>query len=254
MKKRLALAVLAGALCAASGCGAKPKLTVYCAAGLRPAVAEFIETFERKENIKVEPIYSGSGYLLSQIDLSQRGDVYIPGDGFFLQQAADKGYIKRQATAAYYITVIGVRKGNPKGVKGLADLAREDLKVGLGDEKACSVGRASAEMLAKAGLAGKVKPRYVSGTVNELGNHLQLGTLDAAIIWDAVAKFYPKDVDAVPIEPEWREVLPVPAGVLTFTKHDALAGKFVDAISGDEGRAIFAKNGYTVTIEKEAAK
>jgi len=257
MKSRLLWIV--GMLCAASllGCGRaeKPPFIVYCGAGLRPPVAEIIDTFEKLENVNVEPIYTGSGLLLAQITLGRKGDIYIPGDQFFMKQAEDKGFITRQVNAAWWIPVIGVQKGNPKKIAGLADLAREDLKVGLGEAKSCAIGRSSAVMLERAGLADKVKPHVTTATVNELGNYLKLGTLDAAIIWDAVAKFYPQEVDAIPIDPAVREVCSVPVGVLKFTSHPALADAFLEFIAGDEGKAIFRKHGYTLTLdEKESGR
>jgi molybdate transport system substrate-binding protein len=261
---------LAGLWLAAAGCGgenppgvpadngpdsigivrAGRELTVYCAAGVRPPVAELAEEFGRRENLRVATVYSGSGVLLSQIDLAQRGDVYVAGDQFFMQQAVNKGLVAKPVPVAHWVAVIGVQKGNPKGVKGVADLARADLKVGLCDEKAAAVGRSAASMLAKAGLAGKVKPAVITMTVNELGNHLKFGTLDAAIIWDAIAKQY--DVDAVPIEPQWRESVSIPAGVLKFTKDERFARKFVEFLAGEDGRRAFAKHGYTVSIEEQA--
>lgn len=248
-----------GAACVVStfGCSrSRPvgTLTVYCAAGLRPPVVELIDTFSKREGVRVEPVYTGSGLLLSQIALAQRGDVYIPGDEFFMQQAVDRGFIEKQANAAYLIPVIAVLKGNPKGITGLADLTRSDLKVGLGEPKSCAVGRSAAAMLERAGLTDKVKPVVTTSTVNELGNDLELGTLDAAILWDAVARFYPKKVDIIPILSDYREVATVPVGVLKFTKNAALAESFMKLVSGDEGKRVFARHGYTVSLRKEVVE
>jgi len=241
----LAVCCLAGVL----GCsrGERAALVVYSGAGLRPPVAELVEVFSKRHDVKVETIYTGSGLLLSQMALSERGDIYIPGDQFFMQQAVDRGFIVAQADAAYFIPVIGVQKGNPEGITGLKDLTREDLKVGLGEAKACAVGRSAVVMLTRAGILDQVKPDYTATTVNELGNHLKLKTLDAAIIWDAVARFYPDEVDIVDIEPAYREVLTVPVGVLRFTKNRELAQAFMALVSGDEGKRTFSRHGYTVS-------
>jgi len=244
--------VLLLAALSATGCSSReePTLVVYCGAGLRPPVAELIETFSKRHRVRVEPVYTGSGILLSQITLARRGDIYIPGDQFFMQQAVDKGYILEQAAAAVFIPVIAVRKGNPKGIKGLADLTRKDLKLGLGEEKACAVGRSSAVMLKRAGLSDRVEPSYTATTVTDLGNHVKIGTLDAAIIWDAVARFYPDEVEMVDISTEYREVLTVPVGVLRFTKNRELAQSFMQLVSGEEGKQVFARHGYTVSLPK----
>ena len=246
------LLALAAVLFAAAGCGSKPTLTVYCAAGVHAPVEQLAAEFSRRENVQVVPISSGSGVLLSQMQLAARGDVYVAGDDFFMQQAVDKGLVAKPTTLAWWVAVIGVPKGNPKNVKGIEDLAREDVRVGLADPKAAAAGRAAAAMLAKAGLSSKVKPVVMTLTVNELGNHLKLGTLDAAIVWDAIVKQY--KVDAAPIDARWRESVAIPAGVLKFTKDAALAAKFISFLAGEDGHRAFEENGYTVTLEKEAAK
>ena len=252
MRTALSIMLLIAGCTVPGGCSqpVEPTLVVYCGAGLRPPVAELIDTFSKRHRVRVEPVYTGSGILLSQITLAQRGDIYIPGDQFFMQQAVDKGYILEQAAAAVFIPVIAVRKGNPKGIKGLADLTRKDLKLGLGEEKACAIGRSSAVMLKRAGLTDRVKPSYTATTVNDLGSHLKIGTLDAAIIWDAVARFYPDEVEMVDISTEYREVLTVPVGVLRFTKNRELAQSFMQLVSGKEGKQVFAKHGYTVSLPK----
>ena len=55
-------------------------LVVYCAAGLKTAVEAVAKDYEREQNVVVQLQYGGSGTLLSNLRVAQRGDLFIPGD------------------------------------------------------------------------------------------------------------------------------------------------------------------------------
>jgi len=52
-------------------------LTLYCAAGIKPAVMPVAKEYERVFGKEVKLMYGGSGTLLSNIDVSKTGDLYI---------------------------------------------------------------------------------------------------------------------------------------------------------------------------------
>jgi molybdate transport system substrate-binding protein len=251
------LAVAAGGLAAlvltsALGCNgqsARPKLLLYCGAGIRPPAAEIAEAFGRAHDLTVECDYAGSELLLSRIELSGVGDLYMPGDVHYVDQAKQEGLVTTSKTACYFIPVILVRKGNPKNIRSLADLTRPQIKVGLGDPKACAIGGKSSKIFAKNNISEEdVNVTFRSLTVNELGDKIKLRALDAVIVWDAVAAYFADSADAVPIPLEQNVVSTVAVGVLTSSKHPELAGKFLDFITSDEGRAIFQKHHYSLTL------
>lgn len=240
----------------ASGCerngSARKNLLLYCAAGIRPPIAEMAEQFGKEQGIVVECDYAGSAVLLSRIKLMQRGDLYIPGDAFYVQQAENEGLIASSRNACYLVPVILVRKSNPQGVKGLKDLTRAGLRVGLGDAKACTIGRQSAELFRKNGIAEEDVNKNVvfrSLTVNELGIHVEMGEIDAAIVWDATAAYYPDTTDVVPIPREQNILSSLPISVLKCTENKDLAEKFVEFATSERGAEIFRRHHYTTQIE-----
>jgi molybdate transport system substrate-binding protein len=240
------LAVAAGVVC---GCGQEP-LQLYCGAGIRPPVAEAAEEFGRRHGVSVACDYAGSEMLLSRIKLSGRGDLYMPGDVHYVEQADEAGLIASQKPVCYFVPVILVQKGNPQKIGGLADLVKPGLKVGLGDPQACAIGVQSQRIFAKNGISEeKLEPNVVfrSLTVNELGNHIKLKALDAVIVWDAVAAYFAEDAEVVPIPPKQNVVSTVAIGVLKSSAQPELAQKFVDFITSEDGQAIFKKHHYTLT-------
>jgi molybdate transport system substrate-binding protein len=239
-------------------CGARPspagggrELVLYCGAGLREPGEDLIAAFGAKHGIAVSATYAGSGRLLGQLAASRHGDVFMPGSSYYVERAIDQGMVEAGGarTAGYFVPVILVRKGNPHGIRTLADLARPKLRVGLGDERAVAVGRRAVELFEKNaidrnGVTANVV--FASGTVNELGVAIEMGTIDAAIVWDATARQYARVGDIVEIPPEQNIVSAIPVAAVSFARDRAGAELFVEFVTSEEGRAILRGHGYAV--------
>jgi molybdate transport system substrate-binding protein len=227
------------------------ELLIFVGAGIRPPISELAEIFSAENNAKVVPSYAGSEFLLSNIKLARRGDIYMPGDKHYVDQAAAAGLILSQKSVCYFVPTILVQKGNPQGIKNLADLLGPGIKLGLGDEKACAIGRKSRRIFKKNRMSWPDVEKnliFQSATVNELGIHIQTKSLDAVIVWDAVARYYSRYGDEVPIPTDRNVISTVDAGVLKFTRHRALAEKFIELACSPRGQAVFKKHNYRVTL------
>jgi len=227
------------------------ELLLYCAAGIRPAVAQTVETFAREHGVKIVTNYAGSETLLSTIRLARSGDLYMPGDKHYVEQARQEGMILSQRSVCYWVPTILVQKGNPKNIRRLQDLLQPGLKLGLGDSKACAIGRTTKQLLAKNNIAWddiEKNLKFQSLTVNELGMQIQAKSLDAVIVWDAMARYYSDYGDQVPIAREKNVLSTVDVGVLKFTEHRKLAEKFVDFLVSEQSRVIFEKHNYRTTL------
>jgi molybdate transport system substrate-binding protein len=254
--KRVILAVIIIPAVLFIGCDSKEdgqsipeELLLYCGAGIRPPVDELVETFGRENGLKIALDYAGSEVLLSKIKLLRRGDLYMPGDKHYVEQAAQADMILSQRSVCYWVPTILVRKGNPKEIRRLEDLLKSGIKLGLGDPEACAIGRTSKKILEKNNIKWEDiqnNLRYKSLTVNELGIQIQAQALDAVIVWDATAKYYSEHGDEIPIAIENNIISTVDIGVLKFTKHQELADKFVDFVTSEKGKAILKKHYYSI--------
>jgi len=226
--------------------GERVNLHLYCGAGIRPFMDAAIEQFQQQHSdIRVVASYAGSGCLLSQLTFARRGDLYMPGEDFYLNQAKDRGFITSDKLVGYFEPVLIVQKGNPKGVKGINDLARPGLKVGVGEPEAAAVGRAAADILQKANLTEQVKPNIAltAGNVPELGNAVQLKSLDVAIVWNVTAAQVAEKCDRIDLPEELYEPSAIPMGVLKFSEHAAQALQFVEFCAGAEGQRLVTQTG-----------
>jgi len=229
------------------GGSAANELLLYCGAGIRPPVAELVKTFEDETGLDLAVDYAGSEVLLSRIRISQKGDLYMPGDKHYVDQAAAEGMILSRRTVTWFVPVILVAKGNPKKIHGLKDLVAPGVRLGLGDARACAIGRKCKKIFAKKGISWKDVERalaYQSLTVNELGLQIRAGTLDAVIVWDAIARPYEGECEIVPIPAKENIVSTVDLGILSFTRNRGASKRFAAFAASEQGRAIFRKHGY----------
>jgi molybdate transport system substrate-binding protein len=225
------------------------ELLLYCGAGIRPPVEEMVEAFEREHGVKIVTDYAGSEVLISKIKLIHRGDFYMPGDKHYVDLATQEELILSQHSVCYFVPTILVQKGNPKNIRGLEDLLKPGLKLGLGDAKACAIGRKTKLILTKNNIAWEDIEKnlvFQSLTVNELGMQIQADSLDAVIVWDAIAKYYRNDGEEVPIPVGQNVISTVDIGVLKFTKNRSMAEKFVEFAVSNAGQDIFKKHLYRV--------
>jgi len=179
-------------------------LLCYVGGTMRAAMEELARLYRHRTGREVVMDCAGSGELLIRMRATRKGDLYVCHDPFL--GALRRMRLCGEAWAVASLTsVIAVAKGNPKGVRGLKDLARPDLRVGLTDAEYSTAGRIVALMLRRADLeeavTRNVKTRTRQG--GELANAIALGSLDAGIVWNAVAHLRREKLDAVPIEAEW---------------------------------------------------
>ena len=222
-------------------------LRLYAGAGLRRAVAALAEAFSRATGIGVEPDFGGSGMLISRVRLDPEADLFLPGDVWYVDRLAEETHlVASRKTVACLVPVIIVRRGNPKGVHALEDLLRSDVRVGLGNPRACQIGRLSDEILRRAGGDRTRIGAKESITVEELGVWVKAGDVDAAIVWDVTAKAIADAVVSIEISAGVNVTSTVTVAILTTSRYPGEATRFVDFMTGTEGRAILEREGLTM--------
>ncbi len=248
---------LAGVLLAILGCAKKEsaqttesprELVLYCGAGIRPPIAELIDLFSQTHDVTITPDYAGSEVLLSKIKIARRGDLYLPGDKHYVDLAAAETMITTRHPVFYWVPTLLVQKGNPKQITSLQDLKRPGLRLGIGDPKACAIGRKTLKLLQKNGITLEQltdQLTFQALTVDPLGMQIQAQSLDAVVVWDATAQYYHEHGTEVPIPLENNIISSVDIGVLSFTKNVALAQQFADFLISEQAIGVFKKHNYT---------
>jgi molybdate transport system substrate-binding protein len=222
-------------------------IRIYAGAGLRPALAELAETFKEKTGLACEIDYGGSGLILSRAKEDDQADLFIPGDVWYVDRLDElTSNIQQKTTISYFVPTIIVQSGNPKRIKGLADFARKDISVALGNPKACQIGRLCVKILSDAGLDAEGIPAKLSLTVNELAVWVKMRDVDAAIVWDAIAANVAQDTDMIEIPQEINQISTVVAGLLKTSEHPEAARRLLAFITSPEGERILQDKGYRI--------
>jgi molybdate transport system substrate-binding protein len=219
-------------------------ILVYAGAGLKAPLDEIGPLFTEKTGIAVQYNYGGAGTLVSQMNLTKKGDVFMPGSTTEFKTAKSQGLVNESKFVAYHVPVIAVQKGNPKNITTLADFAQPGLKVALGDANATAIGKASTKMFAALNISAAVEKNVVSRTptINELTVIMQTGQADAAVL--TLDQYDAKTMDMITIPLSQNVVLITPIGATTFSKNTDAANQFVSFVASDDGKAIFAKHGF----------
>jgi molybdate transport system substrate-binding protein len=232
-------------------------LFLYCGAGIRPAVEDIRAAFTSETGIPVTVTYAGSGCLLSMLTFARSGDLYMPGERYYMDQAEADGHVSESSTVAHFVAVVMVQKGNPKGIRSMSDLARPDVRVGVGETDTVACGLVAKRILEKADVWEAVKANIdaqgaYTGTAVELSNALVLNALDAAINWDAMAYLVRDRVDIITIPRERNIDVEIPLGVLSWSTRMSDARRFVEFVRSDRGQQFFEAHGYHASLDRYA--
>jgi len=223
-------------------------LLFYCAAGIKPPVLAAAQKYEKEYGVTVQLQYGGSGTLLSNIQVSRAGDLYLAADPSYTDIAHQKGLIRERLPLAYQHPVIAVAKGNPKNIKSIADLLRDDVRVSLGNPDAASIGKQTKEILVGTGQWEDVCKRVTDHgvfkpTVPEVAYAIKIGAADAGIIWDATANQYP-EIDCVDVLAFEKEKKAITVAVLADSPKAKEALRFARYLNSTVGNEIFRECGY----------
>jgi len=133
-------------------------------------------------------------------------------------------------------------------VRRLRDLVKPDVRLSLGNPEAASIGKQTKKLLAKAGIWEEVKAQVERNgvfkpTVPEVANDVKIGSVDAAIIWDATVNQYP-DLEAVDVPELSNADKSIGIGVLESCRQPAQALRFARYLNSTIGNEIFREHGY----------
>lgn len=240
---------------------AQKRLLVFAGAASKPPTEEIAKVYEQQTGTKVEILFGGSGFVLSQMRLGKQGDIYFPGSSDFMEVAKKQGAVfpETERKVVYLVPSINVQKGNPKGIHELMDLARADVRVAIANPENVCVGTYAVELLERnfdSQAVSAIRKNLVNYTESceKTATAISLKTVDAVLGWRVFQYWDPERIETVPLQPyQIARIGYIPIAVSTFTKDRAEAQKFLDFILSPQGRAIFVKYHYFSSAEEASA-
>jgi molybdate transport system substrate-binding protein len=255
----VALATLSFSLgCGGPEEGAPGSLTLFCGSASKPAMEEITSRFERETGVAVNTVFGGSGTLLSQIELSKRGEIYLPGSPDYIVIARRKKLLVEDSEriVAYLVPAIVTPAGNPADIRSLADLARPGARVGIGNPETVCLGLYSVELLEKNGLLDQVMRNVVTygGSCSKTANLAAMSQLDAILGWRVFHFWNPERMSYVAIAPQQiPRISYIPISIPVHTRDLELSRSFVEFVLSPVGRSVYERFGYITDLEAARA-
>lgn len=234
------------------------KLLIFAGAASKPATEEAIEGFQRKTGIVVEATFGGSGFVLSQMKLARRGDLYFPGSSDFMEVAKREGLVlpESEKVVVYLIPAINVPRGNPRNILTLRDLTREGLRLAIAHPEMVCVGTYAVEIIEK-NLSSLEKEGFRKNLVNytesceKTANAVSLKAVDAVLGWRVFQYWDPDRIETILLKPEEiRRIGYLPIAISKFSSNRHAAKAFIDFLLSEEGKASFRKYHYLMGLEE----
>lgn len=229
-----------------TGSSARSTILLYCAASNRVVVEAIREKYKAEFGNDVDIQYGASQTLLSSIEVSRTGDLYLPADDSYLKIASDKQLIKKEYPLARMKLVIAVSQGNPKKIDSLQSLLREDIIFVQANPDAAAVGKLTKEILQPTGFWTELEQATAGyrTTVTDVANDVTVGAADAAIIYDAVLSAYPslEGIEVPEFEAHQAEIV---VGVLNHAENPVGASHFARYLAAeDRGQQLYKDFGF----------
>lgn len=256
MKVTGATSIVAGIVLALTGCAtgtatadtsltagpapAERVLTVYAAASLTEVFGDLESAYEAAHSaVDVVTVFGGSSELAATILEGAPADVFASANEKQMDIALSETAARPQNFASNVLTVI-VEPGNPLGITGLEDLAREDVvSVVCAAQVPC--GAATVALADLQGIA--LAPSSQENSVTNVLGKVASGQADAGVVYVTdVARS--AEVEQVAIEGADSAINLYPIAPLTHGDSPDLAQSFVDLVLSDEGQATLAAAGF----------
>lgn len=221
-------------------------IAIECAASMNKPLEEIRNAYQDQHGVFIKVNYGGSGKLLGQLKIISRSDIFIAADASYIEMANEAGLINAQYPLATMSPVIAVIKGNPKQILSINDLLKPDVRYAIADPEVAAIGKITKQLLVKHRLWKTILQyaKVTKPTVNDLANDIKLGTVDAAIIWDAVAIQF-GNMDIIHVSQFAQQTKSVSLGILKNGPNLPATLHFVDYLTSKEkGLSILRKHGF----------
>lgn len=225
-------------------------LLLYCAAGLRVPAEQIVRDYSHRYGVSVRLQFGPSNTLLSQIEASQTGDLFLAPESSYAHLGRKKGLIEEVIPVASLRPVLAVPRGNPQQITGFETILEKRLRLAFPNPDQAACGKLARDCLEESGLwpaveelvrtQGVFKP-----TVADSASDVALGGVDAAVVWDAILPQYPS-VEGL-TEPVLNRNSTAAICVLRFAKDPTAALHFARYLAAkDRGLEVFRSLGYAI--------
>jgi molybdate transport system substrate-binding protein len=223
-----------------SSSGSPTEIKVFAAASLTGAFNKIGQDWTAANpNTKVTFNFAGSQALATQIQQSAPADVFASADTTNMGKVSSQ--VDTPKNFASNLLQIIVAKGNPKGIKGLEDLANPDNKVVLAAPDV-PAGKYARQALDAQHVT--VEPVSLEDNVKAVVTKVSLGEADAGIVYVTDVTAGLDKVEGVDIPDAQNVPATYPIAVVKDSAHQSQAQSFMNMVLSDQGQQVLKSFGF----------
>jgi molybdenum ABC transporter molybdate-binding protein len=230
----------------------KPEMVFFVGSVNRRAIEATVKEFQQREGCTVTTVYNGCGILTAQMktirDQQSGGfpDLYMACDVYYLENVKD--WFQEAVEVSDNQIVMVVEKGNPKGIRKLADLMRPGVRVAVGQPDQCTIGALTRRMLQKEGAYDAVMKNVVTQTATSamLVPAVTTSSADVALAYDTDARAETVRTELVRIDSSHTTAIQ-PCAIAKSSQRKQLARRLYQAIAASRER--FESAGFHWRLE-----
>ena len=190
----------------------------------------------------------GDDFLLEIADAGIH-DLAIAGAEYLLDDGEVRGIVQRgeRRTIAYRNSAIIVPAGNPKNIRGVEDIAKPGVRVGVSVID-CLKGLWE-DISGRLNLLDKIRKNicyYANGCI-AIVEAVATNEIDAAFAWTAFKHLEPERIEVIEMPKEQRVLRGTGVGLLSFSKEPQAAKQFMDFLASTESRKFYKEYGWVIT-------
>jgi len=218
-------------------------IQVFAAASLTASFNSLGTSFHQANpGVGVNFNFAGTPTLVTQIEQGAPADVFASADTDNMTKLTTDGFTSGSSRVfARNQLEIVVAPGNPKGITGLADLAKSGV-IYITEGPTVPAGKYSLQALATAGV--KVTPKSLETSVTAVISKIELGEADAGIVYTTDIQAAGPKVQGVHIPAADNVIATYPIVAVKGTKSSAVAGAFIGYVTSATGQSALATFGF----------
>jgi molybdate transport system substrate-binding protein len=218
-------------------------VSVFAAASLTAAFNALGTDFQRANSgVTMKFNFAGTPTLVTQIEQGAPADVFASADTANMDKLKGDGFTAGtpQVFARNKLEIV-VGPGNPKGINGLADLARPGL-IYITEAPTVPAGKYALQALKMAGVT--VTPKSLETDVKSVVSKIELGEADAGIVYTTDVTAAGSKVTGVSIPDADNVIATYPIVAVKATTNSAAANAFIAYVLSAAGQAKLQSFGF----------
>lgn len=225
----------------------REELLVAAAASLKDVMTDLGAAFEATEGVKVSFNFAGSNLLQRQIETGAPADLFASAADAPMDVLASRDLIIRDTRKAFATNtlVLITPQDSPHAVNSFDDLTGAEMGlIALGGD-GVPIRLYSEDLLRRKGLWDSLSSKFIFGAnTRQVLAYVARGETDAGLVYRTDAVISDRVRIAAQAEPSRHRPIAYPVAVISGSRQEAAARRFIAYIISDAGQKIIRKHGF----------